>query len=123
MSIKVYVSGPMTGMQGYNFDAFNEAEAQLRDLGYEVENPAKFGHDESLNWYDCMRRDIPLVMECDAVVTLYGSWNSKGSKLECDVARGMDIPVYDLISVLENPPYYRTRIREAQDKRRGTAKK
>lgn len=105
--MKVYIAGPMSGMPDWNFPAFFEAERQLLELGYEVINPAhndgatvqealqSAGSPERPNnmwsWY--MRRDLPHVMEVDALCVLPGWQNSKGAKLEVHVATAIGIPL------------------------------
>lgn len=39
--IHVYVAGPMRGIPGFNFPAFNDAAARLRKAGFVVFNPAE----------------------------------------------------------------------------------
>jgi hypothetical protein len=105
--MKVYIAGPMSGYKDWNFPAFFEAERQLLALGYEVINPAhndgatvqealeSAGSPDRPNnmwaWY--MRRDLPHVMEVDALCVLPGWQNSKGAKLEVHVATAIGIPL------------------------------
>jgi hypothetical protein len=107
---KIYVAGPMTGYDQWNFPAFFEAERQLLKLGYEVINPAhsdgttlelaleSAGLPERPNntwaWY--MRRDLPHVLECDAICVLPGWQDSKGASLEVHVANAIGVPIYVL---------------------------
>lgn len=37
---RVYISGPMSGMENLNFPAFNGAESVLKSAGYTTLNPA-----------------------------------------------------------------------------------
>ncbi|CRM19804.1 hypothetical protein [Pseudomonas sp. 31 R 17] len=47
---RVYVAGPMTGIEDFNYPAFNAVADQLRALGYEFENPADHGIVEGAQW-------------------------------------------------------------------------
>ena len=38
---RIYVAGPMSGLPEFNFPAFHEKTAELRNFGYEVFNPAE----------------------------------------------------------------------------------
>lgn len=107
---KIYIAGPMTGYEQWNFPAFFEAERQLLKLGYEVINPAhndgttlelaleSAGLPERPNhswaWY--MRRDLPHVLEVDALCVLPGWQKSKGASLEVQVAEAIGLPIYVL---------------------------
>lgn len=46
MTTKVYIAGPMTGYERFNFDAFDTAAYTLRKQGKEVFSPAD--HDREL---------------------------------------------------------------------------
>ena len=105
--MKIYIAGPMSGVEDWNFPAFFEAERQLLDLGYEVINPAHNDgstYEEALasanagkhswDWY--MRRDLGHLIECDAVCLLPEWKNSKGASLEVSVAKSLDMPLYIL---------------------------
>lgn len=84
-----YVSGPMTGIDNWNFPAFNAMARELRADGHEVINPAELDGDKdpsSLKWSDCLRRDISALMLCDTIAMLPGWSESRGAQLEHHVA-------------------------------------
>ena len=95
--MKVYLAGPMRGHPGYNYPAFHEATAFLREIGHEVFNPAEHGldvdpeSDTALREY--MKIDLPAVLDSDTVVVLDGWERSKGASLEVYVAEAVGIPV------------------------------
>lgn len=91
--IRIYVSGPMTGLPDLNVHAFNHAAAQLRALGYEVVNPAEINPDQHLTWAQCMRADIKALCDCDAVATLPQWERSNGATLEVHIAERLGMPV------------------------------
>jgi hypothetical protein len=90
---RVYLSGPMTGVPGLNFPAFNRAAADLRERGYEVVNPAEINPDESMPWEQCMREDIKALCDCDVIALLPGWMSSKGAHLELHVAHRIGLKV------------------------------
>jgi hypothetical protein len=89
--MKIYISGPMTGIPDYNFPAFNAAEKAL--LGYGV-NPAKNGLPLGLPWATYLRADLKVLLECDAVLQLPGWMDSHGARLECFVADALGMPSF-----------------------------
>lgn len=108
--MKIYIAGPMTGIPEWNFPAFFQAEDELLALGHQVVNPAhndgatvqealeSAGSPEAPNnpwrWY--MRRDLPHVLEVDALCVLPGWQKSKGASLEVHVAKAIGLPIYVL---------------------------
>lgn len=91
--MRIYVAGPMTGHPDLNFPAFHAAAAELRALGYHVENPAEINADPSAQWLDCMRADIARLVTCDAVHMLPGWEKSRGAKVEHGLAVGLGLQV------------------------------
>ena len=53
--MRVYIAGPMSGIENSNFPAFHAAAAELRALGHEVVNPAELNPDPDSPWAECMR--------------------------------------------------------------------
>ena len=96
--MRLYVAGPMTGIEGFNYPAFHRAERDLRDLGYDVLNPARI--DQLYNqssaprpwdWY--MRHAIQMLVACKGVATLPGWTQSRGATLEVDLANRLGMGV------------------------------
>jgi hypothetical protein len=84
--MKIYIAGPMTGIKDLNFPLFHQAAAALRALNHIAVNPAEINPDQTAAWIDCMKADIQELIECDAVAVLPGWINSKGARLEVEIA-------------------------------------
>lgn len=107
---RVYISGPMRGVAGFNFSEFDRVAAKFKRDGHYVLNPAE--HDQvtlglraedfptgdfsDQNWTrekidDFMRRalrwDCDAISYCDWFVVLPGSENSKGTAVELALAK------------------------------------
>lgn len=94
MSKRLYLSGAMTGHPDFNFPIFDLAAATLREMEYEVFNPAEqFDRDQTLEWTDYMRADIAEILKCDEVVALDGWESSVGARLEVMVALSVGMKV------------------------------
>lgn len=96
--VVVYVSGPMEGYPGHNFEAFNATALLLRELGYEVVNPAEnFDGRTDVARRVALRRDVELMSaDCNAIVFLDGWQNSAGARLEYNIARELEFEFIDL---------------------------
>lgn len=94
--MRIYISGPMTGIEEFNYPLFNSTATRLREQGYEVINPAETDDgDTSKPWDYYMRIDIAHVLSVDALVVLPGWQASKGASLEVTIARALGVPVWD----------------------------
>lgn len=91
----LYIAGPMTGLPGYNYHAFNSADAALRIAGYETRNPTsvgtKFGSHRPYEFY--IREGLRMMLDCHGVALLDGWGRSRGALLEVTVAHacGLDV--------------------------------
>lgn len=109
---KIYIAGPMTGLPEHNFPAFRAAAKMLREEGWEVISPAEMqtadqmaevarlgaAYKDSDTYRACMRRDLRVVLDCDAIWLLPGWEASSGARIEHAVAAtiGLDILGEDL---------------------------
>jgi len=109
----VYIAGPMTGIEQYNFPAFDKAAKFFRNLGWTVVSPADadrdagmhpdqlpFNHDwsqlpDACSTRQFAQRDMPLLMSCDAIAMLPGWVDSSGAMAEWGVAAWIGMPVLD----------------------------
>jgi hypothetical protein len=102
--VKVYVSGPMTGIPDFNYPAFEWACRRLRSFHYVVISPHEInpadGIEHPWDWY--LRRDIVGLLDAEAVVVLNGWEASKGAALETYIARALGMPVWTLATVLDH---------------------
>lgn len=91
---RIYISGAISH---YPMEQRREAfacAARYLDLnGWEPVNPFDNGLPQPGNWREHMRRDIAMLLECDSIYMLLGWEQSKGAKLELDVASSCGIPV------------------------------
>ena len=113
---KIYIAGPMRGKPNWNYDAFNKAEAILKDNGWKVVNPAtldsnyqdtanldcsaeSFDPDNNLGHQDAnrriMKRDVDAICdECGAIYMLKGWQNSQGACAEFYLACSIGLDIY-----------------------------
>ena len=102
--LKIYISGPMSGLPEHNYPAFIQAEDCLRKAGYKhIVNPAKLG--EKPSWQEYMKRDIQLLCRCDCVALLDGWGDSKGARLEVQIAIALGLRVETLDTWLARPAF------------------
>ena len=88
----IYISGPMTGLPNFNYDAFNEVAQKIRILGLSVFNPAEvFSGRTDLDKKHYMRADIAAVVKSKMLVLLEGWETSSGAQLEVEVAKACGI--------------------------------
>jgi Domain of unknown function (DUF4406) len=92
---RVYIAGPMTGLPGFNYPAFNRAAGILRAKGYHVENPADNPVPPCGTWKGYMRMGIAQLVTCDTVALLPNWSDSKGAKVEHQLALDLDLDVLD----------------------------
>lgn len=90
---RVYIAGPMTGLPEYNFPAFNAKEAELRAIGFEVENPTAHGIVEGATWADYMAYDLTRLALCNTIYLLPGWRKSKGASIERNIAEALGMTI------------------------------
>lgn len=95
---RVYVAGPMTGYENYNFPAFIAAAEKLIEQGYDVVNPVDHGVVEGAGWSDYLRHDLAKLSRCEKVFFLPGWENSKGACLEKHIAEELGMEIFFLDS-------------------------
>jgi hypothetical protein len=107
----VYIAGPMSGIEEYNYPAFREAAARLRDYGFVVVSPVELdeaegydpthsppGFDKPAEYAHFLSRDVQKIVEWEVekIVVLPGWETSGGARTEVTFgqALGLDILEY-----------------------------
>lgn len=111
---KIYIAGPMTGIENFNFEAFDEAEKQWdshpewvstspawldRIAGFKPEDLPRdtdWSDPSSVPGFDlrtAIKRDLKALQTCDAIYLLDGWEDSKGAKAEKSVAEWLGLEI------------------------------
>jgi hypothetical protein len=107
-----YLAGPMRGIPLWNFPAFHDATARLRDMGWQILSPAE--HDEEMgldprdypnlpDWFTlegALQWDFQAILAARAIILLPGWEQSSGAAKELRVARETGAKVYEYV---DNP--------------------
>lgn len=92
--MKVYLCGPMTGLADLNKPAFAEAAAAWREKGHTVINPGEMDGTDTAPREECLRVDLRMLLDCQAIVVLPRWAKAAGSMLEARIARELLMPVF-----------------------------
>lgn len=93
--MKIYLSGPMTGLPDLNRPAFYKAAKALRKAGYQVVNPPELDAAEHCQtWEQCLQRDIRHLTTCEAIANLPNWKKSRGATLENYIGEKLSYPVH-----------------------------
>lgn len=85
----------MTGIQDFNYPAFDAAARDLRSQGFEVLNPTEqFDGDQSLARSVYMRRAAESLLQCDAIVMLPDWQRSSGAIFEMTIASALELTIH-----------------------------
>ena len=90
----IYIAGPMTGYEDFNFPAFHQASGFWRARGFTVMNPAEINtNHEGVSNGALLRRDLQALLLCDTIYMLDGWSVSAGAQMEFKLAKwlGMNI--------------------------------
>lgn len=94
--MKLYIAGPMTGYPDLNYPAFHEAESRLKSIGYETLNPALNIPAGKATWLAYMRMSLVQIAQADGIALLDEWYESKGARIEHDLAISLGLEVRPL---------------------------
>jgi hypothetical protein len=92
---KVYISGPISGHEKAATILFKAAENDFKTrlVKFEVVNPMELPHDHDKSWTSYLREDIKALADCDVIFMLANWTNSKGAKIEWELAQNLGIEI------------------------------
>jgi hypothetical protein len=94
--MKIYISGKITGLpMNKVVEKFNNCAKILLNDGFEPVNPIEVSpYSEEKTWEDYMVSDIEALFKCEAIYMLKDWGQSKGARIEYQIAKEMGIPIY-----------------------------
>jgi hypothetical protein len=93
--MKTYLAGPISAHADWNAPAFRAEAMRLRALGHDVVNPLEVNDGlEHQGWAACMKRDLAVLITCDAIQMLQGWRASRGATLEHEIATALGLQVF-----------------------------
>ena len=101
--MKIYLAGPMTGIEDFNFPAFLKKGQELEDAGHTVFNPAKADLEEwgtleevkaKATYRVCLKKDLLWILDhAEAIYLLKGWENSKGVAADLALSKALGLEV------------------------------
>jgi hypothetical protein len=98
---KIYISGPMSGIDRLNFPLFNRVAVRLRNMRWDVVNPVEVNPDESTPWLQCIAADLLAMEGCTAICMLPGWEKSSGAQIEHLAAQKLGLNIYRVEDLIQ----------------------
>lgn len=96
MKKKLYISAPISGGEPEERRKFFAGVARdAAERGWQPVNPMDNGLEAEAPWEQHMRKDIRMMLECDAIILMSGWQFSRGCRLEEIVAREIGLEVIE----------------------------
>lgn len=96
MKKKCYISGKITGLNENEYISnFRNGCEAIVVLDYTPVNPLDNAKD-GLSYAELMRKDIAVLVECDAICMLPDYRESRGARLELEIAKVIGLKIYYL---------------------------
>ena len=90
--MKTYIAGAVTDVENYK-ELFDEAARELIEKGLDPVLPIDLPHQHDKRWTSYMRECLTLLLDCDAIYMLKNYRDSKGAKVEYDLAKVLGLKI------------------------------
>lgn len=96
----LYVSGPMSGIEDFNFPMFQTVVDHLRARGIKALSAHEVVHEGNtepgaLTWEQYLRGDIiAMLQQCNAIILLPRWYKSRGAQIEAYIAHSLNWPMF-----------------------------
>lgn len=93
--LRIYIAGKVSGEKLIDLhNKFHHWQIALESMGFEVANPMCLVKDFRTPWDAAMRTCVAELVTCYAVFMLPCWQNSRGAKIEKQIAESLNIPVF-----------------------------
>ena len=93
--MKIYISGKISDLPTEQVkEKFAKAEAQIRAFGHEPVSPLDNGQPSKATWAQQMMASLAMLFECDAIYLLPDWGDSKGARIEANIAQECGLEIY-----------------------------
>jgi len=94
MKAKAYISGKITGLSIEDARKnFEQGKSAVEKLGFIPVSPMDLPHNHDQTWESYMKEDLTALLECQAIYTLPNWEDSRGAKIEVELAKQLGIHV------------------------------
>lgn len=90
--MKIYIAGPMTGLENFNRDAFNKMAEHVCDNGDVALNPAIL--PDGLSQHEYMDICMAMIRAADGIMLLRGWQHSPGARDEHALAEKLGLAIF-----------------------------
>lgn len=95
MKQKIYIAGKVTGLPVHETALkFAMIKKKIEALGFEAVNPIEVVADFNAPWKEAMKKCITALMDCDGVLLLPDYLDSRGARIERELANGLELPAF-----------------------------
>jgi hypothetical protein len=92
---KCYISGKITNLpEEVYLQKFAEGMEEVRAMNMHPVNPCFIPHDHDKSWQSYMKHDIIEMMKCDALYMLNNWQESRGAKIEWQIADSLGMKIF-----------------------------
>lgn len=99
---KIYIAGKITGLSVHTYvSKFENAAKKLIAAGYEPVNPVTLVNNPTCTQLEAMQIVLPEMMLCDAIYMMPCIVDSRGGKIEKELADYTSIPTVERIEDLK----------------------
>lgn len=96
--MRIYIAGPISTLPLETAQRnFLEAKANIQLSGHTAVNPMGLRHEHDKSWESYMKACIAEMVTCDVILLLPQWQQSKGARIERNLAKSLKIPVWKKI--------------------------
>lgn len=108
MKSKIYIAGKVSGeVYPECYAKFKATQTKIEKAGFTAINPLDVVDDENANWHGAMKLCLKALLDCDAILFLPDFTESKGAKVEYQLANALSMKrFYNCDTLIKSLTYH-----------------